>query len=94
MVIGQKRVMSRCDCGKVKSRDSRTCLTCHKKRMQECYDRARAIVVIGLCPECGTKLVRNNALLGWWQCGCYGTWKLTTGNIGRPDCGFQTFTGE
>lgn len=94
MITGRKRVMSRCDCGKVKARAEASCLGCHNKRMQVCYARAQAIVLIGRCPLCDTRLVRNNALPGWWQCGCYGNWKLTTGNIGRPDCGFQTFTGE
>lgn len=33
---------------------------------------ARAIVDRGVCPLCGTKLVRNITLAGWYQCGASG----------------------
>lgn len=87
------RKMSRCDCGRVKASDSQTCMTCHKNRMAECKAEAISVVETGKCPKCGTGLVRNNALRGWWQCGCYGIDRLRRPeNKGLPDCAFQCFT--
>ena len=88
------RKMSRCKCGKVKSKHSDKCNTCHKARMDECHREAQAIVNTGRCPKCGDTLERNLALSGWWQCANYGTRKLDNGRADNPNCDFQTFTGE
>lgn len=61
--------------------------------MHKLLDEARAIVATGICPDCGTPLVRNSALAGWWQCGAY-----ATPSFRKPEhhdlsaCHFQTFT--
>ena len=65
----------------------------HKDRMEEIHKESIEIVSKGVCPKCGTKLVRNLALAGWWQCGCYGEviFKKPE-NINKPKCSFQCFT--
>ena len=45
-----RRTMSRCGCGRVKARDSRTCIKCHNKRMDECRAAALSAVQRGTCP--------------------------------------------
>lgn len=90
---GIKVKRSRCSCGKVKSKDSRTCMTCHNNRMTECKTKAIAHVTRGTCPECGTNLVRNSAMAGWWQCGAYACEAMRLPeHKGKPDCSFQCFT--
>jgi ribosomal protein L37AE/L43A len=62
-----------------------------KAQQAELHAQARAVVATGTCPRCGSKLVRNLALAGWWQCEQYGA----VTHRARPDdpqCGFQTFT--
>ena len=87
------RKMSRCECGRVKSKYSRTCTTCHNNRMAECKAEAISVVKTGKCPNCGAGLVRNNALAGWYQCGCYSDRRLRKPEFnGLPDCSFQCFT--
>jgi hypothetical protein len=84
---------SRCACGRVKPRDAQTCLRCHNNRMAELKAEARKYVERGTCPRCGTKLYRNNALSGWWQCGAYpcDTHRMPE-HRGLPTCSFQCFT--
>lgn len=87
------RKLSRCDCGRVKALDCGTCIKCHNNRMAECKTKALSVVATGKCPDCGTGLVRNNALAGWWQCGCYGTDTFRELQYrGLSDCSFQCFT--
>jgi hypothetical protein len=65
----------------------------HEARMAELLATARAIVDTGVCPCCGTALIRNNALAGWWQCGAYATASHRQPQfLGLPSCSFQTFT--
>lgn len=49
----------------------------------------RAIVKAGRCPLCQTRLYRNLALSGWYQCGHLGAegFQKETG----PACNFQFF---
>jgi len=67
--------------------------TAHQQRMHSLHQQAQKIVTTGRCPDCGTGLVRNLALAGWWQCGGY-----ATATHRQPEyravakCGFQTFT--
>jgi ribosomal protein L37AE/L43A len=59
----------------------------HEARIAE----ATAIVQTGKCPQCGSKLVHNNSMTGWWQCEQYGSEPFRA----RPNeaaCNFQTFT--
>lgn len=65
----------------------------HAARMALLLDQARATVATGTCPTCGSPLVRNLALAGWWQCAGYGE-----PSFRKPEhrvlthCTFQTFT--
>ena len=83
---------SRCACGRVKARDSRTCTKCHNERIAECKAEALSHVQRGTCPNCGTALQPNNSILGWWQCGCFSDHRFRKAeNLGKPNCGFQCF---
>lgn len=65
----------------------------HRARMEALRTEARRIVATGTCPDCGTALVRNTALAGWWQCGAYATEAFRQPAYrGLPSCHFQTFT--
>ena len=65
----------------------------HETRMQALLEQARAIVAGGVCPTCGTKLVRNSAMAGWWQCGAYACEAMRRPEFkGLPTCHWQTFT--
>jgi hypothetical protein len=56
-------------------------------------EKARAIVAAGKCPECGTALVYNSAITGWWQCGAYASPDFRKPEFqGLPKCSFQIFT--
>jgi ssDNA-binding Zn-finger/Zn-ribbon topoisomerase 1 len=71
----------------------RTKHTAHVERMKALKAEASKIVATGKCPECGTGLVRNLALTGWWQCGAYGEPGFRKAEYkDLPHCGFQTFT--
>ncbi len=90
--MARMKVISRCTCGKVKSKYLPKCKACLDQYLNQKYKEATAIVEKGVCPRCGSKLVRNNALPGWWQCSQYGNWKYREGDPNKSDCGFQTFT--
>jgi hypothetical protein len=56
-------------------------------------EKARAIVATGKCPECGTALIHNSAITGWWQCGAYASPGLRKPEFRElPKCSFQIFT--
>ena len=64
-----------------------------KVRQAIIHNEARAIVKTGVCPDCGTKLIRNNSLKGWWQCGAFPCDEMRREEFaGLPKCDFQTFT--
>jgi hypothetical protein len=48
-----------------------------------------AVIAKGVCPHCGTKLVRNLAIAGWRQCGHYGSPGYQA--IPGAQCTFQVF---
>ena len=82
------REISRCACGRRKSRNLNQCTKCHEEMMAREIAKAQAIVATGRCPECGAPLVPNSSILGWYQCQNYG-------NINPAkthSCGFQCFT--
>ena len=65
----------------------------HAARMLHLHTIARGIVATGTCPDCGTPLIRNSALAGWWQCGAYACEAFRAPAYkGLPSCHFQTFT--
>lgn len=71
----------------------RTARTAHADRMNALRAQAAAIVETGHCPHCGTPLVRNLALAGWWQCGAFGEASFRKPeHRDRAHCSFQTFT--
>ena len=64
-----------------------------KARIEQAQEEARAIVKTGICPNCGTKLVRNNSIAGWWQCGAYACEAMRKQEFADlPKCNFQCFT--
>ena len=62
-------------------------------RMAQLKEDSRRTVAGGVCPSCGTRLVRNNSMAGWWQCGAYGmrSFRLPE-HKDKPFCSFQCFT--
>jgi len=82
----------RCVCGNVMSKWAHKCKKCAEKAMSTSRALAIEIVIKGTCPDCGSKLVRNNALSGWWQCVQFGTWKESHGDPNKDNCSFQCFT--
>jgi hypothetical protein len=65
----------------------------HEARMAALLAKARAIVATGVCPDCGSPLVHNNALPGWWQCAGYACDEFRKPEHKHlPSCHFQTFT--
>ena len=62
-------------------------------RLTQRRAEAAKVVASGVCPDCGTKLVRNSALTGWWQCGAYGEPSFRQSGFAHlPHCSFQCFT--
>ena len=65
----------------------------HDARIGQLILTARRIVATGTCPDCGTGLVRNSSIAGWWQCGAYACESFRKPeHRGLPTCHFQTFT--
>lgn len=65
----------------------------HKARMVELHAKSQAHVERGTCPDCGTKLIHNSAMKGWWQCGAYACEDFRKPEFkGLPKCHFQCFT--
>ena len=85
------RTVSRCGCGRRKSKYSPTCRECGERERARRLAEAAVIVQTGKCPQCGAKLRRNLALAGWWQCEQYGAEQFRT-DPNKPSCSFQTFT--
>ena len=59
-------------------------------RIAAFHAAAQAHVARGTCPDCGTKLYRNLALAGWWQCGRVGA--VGFQRVAGQPCNFQIFT--
>lgn len=62
-----------------------------KARIEQAQAETRAIVAAGVCPSCGSKVVRNLALTGWWQCEQYGA-ETHRARPSEPSCSWQGFT--
>lgn len=61
------------------------------ERIAKAQAETRAVVSAGKCPCCGSKVVRNLSLTGWWQCEQYGSEQFRA----RPEedpCSWQGFT--
>lgn len=84
-------IISKCKCGKRKSKYSNLCIKCDVKERKESHAEALAIVSAGVCPKCGRGLKRNNSMTGWWQCEQSGS-ELFRKYPDKPSCPFQTFT--
>ena len=83
----------RCGCGRRRRQHAGQCDDCYRKRREALRQEAQAHVERGTCPLCGTRLVRNLALTGWWQCGAYASESHRRPEfVGLPACAFQCFT--
>jgi hypothetical protein len=66
---------------------------CTMHRRLELTREAQRIIETGVCPSCGTGLIPNSALSGWWHCGAYAAESHRRPEFaGLPKCHFQTFT--
>lgn len=83
-------VVSKCECGKRKSKDSRHCRDCDKARREARYRENRAILDGGKCPVCGRSLRYNASITGWWQCEQLGAEGFRA-DASLPSCNFQMF---
>ena len=83
--------VSKCTCGKRKSKFMNYCMDCTKDQHDKANAEARAIVKIGKCPKCGAALKRNYSLPGWYQCEQAGAEGFRK-DPSKPSCSFQTFT--
>lgn len=64
-----------------------------EERIAKAKAEAREHVARGTCPECGSVLVPNSALTGWWQCARYACDEFRLPAYkGLPSCHFQCFT--
>lgn len=74
-------------------RQKREQKTMSMARIATAKAEAGRVVATGTCPQCGTKLRRNLALTGWWQCGAFGRPDFRQPECcDLPDCSFQCFT--
>lgn len=62
-----------------------------KARMEKAEAETRAIVATGKCPCCGSRVRRNSAITGWWQCEQYGAVGFRARSA-DPACSWQGFT--
>ncbi|GAC1475606.1 MAG: hypothetical protein PVSMB8_00350 [Vulcanimicrobiaceae bacterium] len=92
-IMTTTKTANKCECGKRINQHARQCKACHVAKMMKLQADAAEHVARGTCPHCGTKLVRNLALTGWWQCGAYASADFRKPEFkGLPSCAFQTFT--
>lgn len=61
------------------------------ERIVRAHAETMAVVQSGVCPCCGSKVKRNLALTGWWQCSQYGSDGFRADNS-KPQCSWQGFT--
>ena len=88
MTTTRTRTVSRCSCGKRKSRYATRCKTCDKAHTAKYRADAIAIISTGKCPQCGRALKRNLAIFGWWQCEQYGA-STHRADATAPACSYQ-----
>jgi hypothetical protein len=68
------------------------CKRHHKAHMAALRAEADRVISTGKCPCCGTGLVRNPALTGWYQCGGYASEGFRhKGFESAPKCSYQVF---
>jgi hypothetical protein len=87
-------VRPRCSCGKSITKAFQAagiCKACSIAKSDLRYAAVRTIVAAGICPTCGSKLRRNLALTGWWQCAQYGAEGFRA-DSSKPACSWQDFT--
>ena len=78
--------ISKCQCGKRKSKYASRCNACEQKWATEQWDNFQALG--GKCPQCGRPLKRNLAITHWWQCEQYGAEGFRK-DSSAPACSFQ-----
>ena len=61
-------IVSKCVCGARKSKYLDVCKKCLNKAIREHNEEYNKHVQTGICPTCGSKLIRNLSLTGWYQC--------------------------
>ena len=61
------------------------------ERMRQHRAETLAVVVSGVCPQCGSRVKRNLALTGWYQCSQYGADGFRADST-KPQCSWQGFT--
>ena len=59
-------------------------------RLDEIKAANAKILAAGKCPRCGSKLKRNLAITGWWQCAQFGAEGFRARKH-EPSCNFQAF---
>ena len=88
---GDKKMAACKDCGKRCKGYIGYCKTCESKRTLNRTEQAIKIVNADCCPQCGSKIKRNLALNGWYQCEQFGTGGFRK-DINKPACSWQIFT--
>lgn len=79
-------------CGVCARTKSGKCKRCHVAHMAAIKAEADKVIATGVCPCCGTGLVRNLALTGWYQCGGYASEGFRRpGFENAPKCSYQVF---
>lgn len=61
------------------------------ERIRKAQEETRKVVASGVCPECGSGIVRNLSLTGWYQCAQYGAVGFRK-DANKPACSWQGFT--
>lgn len=78
-------------CGKRCKKYVGYCNSCYMKKRQIEIEQAIKIVNTNCCPQCGSKIRRNLALSGWYQCEQFGADGFRK-DSSLPECSWQTFT--
>lgn len=82
------RIVSKCSCGRRKSRYAQLCKACDKAKREARILENTRILESGCCPQCGAGFKRNLSLAGWWQCEQYGAQDRRK-DPSKPACSFQ-----
>ena len=62
-----------------------------RTRIEAAHRHSQTVVDANYCPQCGSKIRRNNSLAGWYQCEQYGSDKFRARPQDKP-CSWQGFT--
>jgi hypothetical protein len=84
--------MSKCECGRRKSKYLPFCKKCDIERTEKRNAEYRGILDAGCCPDCGSGLKQNLSITGWWQCEQFGAAGFRMDD-NKPSCDFQFIIG-